>query len=455
MIDIALFPASGLQCLKDLHKQGFEAYFVGGCIRDVIMGVTPHDFDICTNARPEEVMAIMEDCGRKYIETGLKHGTLTAVYDCDFYEITTYRSDGEYKNHRCPESVQFEASINADLSRRDFTINAMAYDPFSEDFVDLFGGKSDIENKVIRAVGEPHRRFDEDGLRILRALRFAIRYEFAIDVETAAAMIELKRLLRCISKERVTAELEKMLTCGKPVAPLFTQFAEVIGEIIPELKPCFGFDQNNKYHKHNVYEHSLAVVDFCKSNKFEIKLAALLHDIGKPESYVVDEEGWGHFYGHPEISHQMAKKLLARRLRLSAEQEKLTLALVLHHDMSVADTPKSVRRALRNHGEAFLRDWFILKQADMDDHIYPKVHSKYPSSIAPVEELMDELLATEACFSLKDLAVNGKDVMEHFNMTPSPKVGEILKKMLDAVVDEVVENEKEKLLEFATMHELV
>lgn len=448
-ISISRFPQGGLQCLKELHDRGFEAYFVGGCIRDVIMGIEPHDFDICTNATPEEVMTTMELNGRKFIETGLKHGTLTAEYDGDFYEITTYRSDGEYKNHRSPESVTFESSIIADLSRRDFTINAMAYDPFTGDFVDLFGGKSDIENKVIRAVGEPLRRFDEDGLRILRALRFAIRYEFSIEEKTADAMVSQKRLLKCISRERITSELEKMLTCGKPIAPLFTQFTDVIGEIIPELRPCFGFNQNNKYHKHNVWEHMLAVVDLCKSNKFEIKLAALLHDIGKPRAYTIGDDGWGHFYGHPEICYEMVAEFLPKRLRLSSEQEKLTLELIRYHDMSIAFTPKSVRKALCKHGEAYLRDWLILKQADMDDHIYPKVSSKYPASVEPIQALMDELLTADACFSLKDLAVGGKDVMNHLGLTPSPKVGEILKRLLDAVVDEAVENEKAELLKFA------
>ena len=449
-IEISKFPQSGLRCLRDLQEAGFEAYFVGGCIRDLIMGLVPNDFDICTNADPEEVMTVLELKGRNFIETGLKHGTLTAVYDGDFYEVTTYRSDGEYKNHRSPESVTFESTIDADLARRDFTINAMAYDPISDDFVDLFGGVADIENKVIKAVGEPHKRFDEDGLRILRALRFAIRYEFSIDEKTAEAMIALKRLLKCISKERITAELEKMLTCGKPIAPLFTQFADVIGEIFPEMRPCFGFNQNNKYHKHNVYEHMLSVVDLCKSNKFEIKLAALLHDIGKPRAYTVGDDGWGHFYGHPEICHQMAVEFLPKRLRLSTEQERLVLELIHYHDMNIALTPKSVRRALSNHGEAFMRDWLILKQADMDDHIYPKVNTKYLSSVAPIAVIMEELLQQEACFSLKNLAVGGKDIMEHFGISPSPKVGEILKALLSAVIDEEVENEKADLLNFAT-----
>lgn len=448
-IGLSNFPQSGLQCLQDLHNAGFEAYFVGGCVRDLIMGLIPHDFDICTNATPEQVMTVLEGCNKKFIETGLQHGTLTAVYGNDFYEITTYRSDGEYKNHRSPESVTFEASIDADLARRDFTINAMAYDPISDDFIDLFGGKYDIENNVIRAVGEPDKRFDEDGLRILRALRFAIRYEFAIEEKTAEAMISLKRLLKCISKERITAELEKMLTCGKPITNLFTQFADVVGEIIPELRPCFGFNQNNKYHKHNVYEHMLAVVDLCKSNKFEIKLAALLHDIGKPRAYVVGDDGWGHFYGHPEICYQMAVEFLPKRLRLSTEQEKLVLGLIRYHDMDVALTQKSVRRALSNHGESFMRDWLILKQADMDDHIYPVANSKYISSVAPIKDIMEEILASAACFSLKDLAVGGKDVMEHFSLTPSPKIGEILKALLSAVIDEEVENEKSALLKFA------
>lgn len=447
--DISRFSHGGIELLNDLHDAGYEAYFVGGCIRDLLMEKTPHDFDICTNAVPEEVMAVLQQKHKRCIETGLKHGTITAIYGDDIYEVTTYRTDGEYKNHRSPEFVVFENNIEADLSRRDFTINAMAYDPLHDDFIDVFGGELDIQKKVIRAVGEPQKRFDEDGLRILRALRFAVRYEFAIDQATADAMIRQKRLLKCISKERITAELEKMLTCGKPIAPLFTQFADVIGEIFPEMRVCFGFNQNNKYHKHNVYEHMLAVVDACKANKFEIKLAALLHDIGKPRAYVVGEDGWGHFYGHPEICYQMALEFLPKRLRLSAEQEKRVLELIRYHDMSIPATHKAVKKALCKHGEDYMRDWFVLKQADMDDHIYPKQSEKYPSSVQPIALLMEEIIQEQACFSIKDLDVNGRDIMEHFAISPSPKVGEVLNALLSSVIEEEVKNEKEELLKFA------
>lgn len=447
-IDIFNFPASGIQCLTELMEAGYEAFFVGGCVRDLVMGNVPHDFDICTNALPDEVIAILNEHNRRVIETGLKHGTVTGVYGEDFYEITTYRADGDYQNHRSPEFVVFQETIHEDLARRDFTINAMAYNPLTDEFVDLFGGIEDIKNKVIRAVGKPTERFTEDALRILRALRFAIRYEFSIEHETACAMIGLRDLLDVVSKERKTQELKKMLTCGKPIAMLFAEFVQVITQILPELKPCIGFEQHNKYHRHQVFSHMLHVVDFCKSDKFEIKLAALLHDIGKPDAFVIGDDGYGHFYGHPETSYKIAQELLQKHLRLSNDEETLVLNLIRYHDMHIPETMKAVRKALRNHGEAFLRDFFILKQADMDDHIYPKVNSQHPSTIQPIAELMEQILSEEACFSLKDLAVNGSDIMEYLHLKPSKRVGEILNTLLDAVIEDKVKNEKDKLLKF-------
>lgn len=441
-----IIPSDAIRVIETLNNSGYEAYLVGGCVRDMLMGVESHDWDICTNATPDETKRVMKEHKIYTFDSGIKHGTITAVINGENYEVTTYRSEADYSDGRHPDKVEFITDIHEDLKRRDFTINAMAYNPLTDELIDDFNGHLDLQNGIIRAVGNASERFDEDSLRILRALRFAIKYQFDIDEYTSLSMHRQRGLLVNISKERITDEVRKMLTSGKPVKAHFMEYKDIIGTIIPEIIPCFDFNQNNKYHKHDVYEHILYVVDNCNTTKFEIKMAALLHDIGKPKAYIEDMEGWGHFYGHPQISYEMSQSILRNDFRVSTEQLERTLELILYHDMEVASTKASVKRALNKHGVDFMYDWFILKQADMDDHIYPNKNCHYIIDISGIEVRIQQILDEQSCFSLKDLAIGGKDIMTKLGVKPGKHIGIILNTLLEEVIDEKISNESEVLL---------
>lgn len=441
-----IIPSDAIRVIETLNNSGYEVYLVGGCVRDMLMGVEPHDWDICTNAKPEETKRVMKEHKIYTFDSGIKHGTITAVINGENYEVTTYRSEADYSDGRHPDKVEFITDIHEDLKRRDFTINAMAYNPLTDELIDDFNGHLDLQNGIIRAVGNASERFDEDSLRILRALRFAIKYQFDIDEYTSLSMHRQRGLLVNISKERITDEVRKMLTSGKLVKVHFMEYKDIIGTIIPEIIPCFNFNQNNKYHKHDVYEHILYVVDNCNTTKFEIKMAALLHDIGKPKAYIEDMEGWGHFYGHPQISYEMSQGILRDDFRVSTEQLERTLELIQYHDMEVASTKASVKRALNKHGVDFMYDWFILKQADMDDHIYPNKNCHYIIDISGIEARIQQILDEQSCFSLKDLAIGGKDIMTKLGVKPGKHIGIILNTLLEEVIDEKISNESDVLL---------
>lgn len=441
-----IIPSDAIRVIETLNNSGYEAYLVGGCVRDMLMGVEPHDWDICTNATPDETKRVMKEHKIYTFDSGIKHGTITAVINGENYEVTTYRSEADYSDGRHPDKVEFITDIHEDLKRRDFTINAMAYNPLTGELIDDFNGHLDLKNGIIRAVGNASERFDEDSLRILRALRFAIKYQFNIDEYTSLSMHRQHGLLVNISKERITDEVRKMLTSGKPVKVHFMEYKDIIGTIIPEIIPCFNFNQNNKYHKHDVYEHILYVVDNCNTTKFEIKMAALLHDIGKPKAYIEDMEGWGHFYEHPQISYEMSQSILRNDFRVSTEQLERTLELILYHDMEVASTKASVKRALNKHGVDFMYDWFIFKQADMDDHIYPNKNCNYIIDISGIEARIQQILDEQSCFSLKDLAIGGKDIMTKLGVKPGKHIGIILNTLLEEVIDEKISNESDVLL---------
>lgn len=437
--------------VKELNKmfteRGHELYLVGGCVRDYLMGKEPHDYDMCTSAFPTETIETLTANGISYTAKGIAFGTVVAVIDGEEYEITTYREDALYKDKRHPDSVSFVRDINSDLSRRDFTINAMAMNITTGEIVDPFDGKKDLENKIIKSVRDPYLRFDEDGLRILRAMRFAIKFGFEIEEETKQAMHENVMDLEFVSKERVTEEFRKTLTLNKPISSIFMEFNDIVSYLIPEIKECVGFNQNNKYHKHDVYEHLLAVTDLADTNKFEIKMAALLHDIGKPKSYVVGEDGYGHFYGHPAVSKEMCVDLLKNDFRLTREETALILNLVEFHDEYIASTKKSVKKFIAKHGKDFLDDWFILKNADFNDHIIDK--SNVPSwytDISIIKEFERQLEEEENCFSLKDLAVNGNDVKEVLGLKEGKEVGKALNRLFEMVLNDEVENTKDALL---------
>lgn len=290
-------PSYVKRAVEILNKNGFEAYAVGGCVRDSLLGKTPHDWDMCTNALPEEICESFKDF--HVIETGLKHGTVTVRIEHNSIEITTYRTDGEYIKHRKPEQVKFVSNLEEDLSRRDFTINALAFSEKSG-IVDLFGGVEDLKNGVIRCVGKSERRFDEDALRILRALRFSSTYAFEIEENTSLAIHKMKDLLLEISHERVREELLKIL-CGKNVLEILENYKDVIFTIIPELAPTLDFEQHSPHHIYDVYHHIIHSVENVE-NRRDLRLVMLLHDVGKPKTFTIDDEGVGHFKTHPTVS---------------------------------------------------------------------------------------------------------------------------------------------------------
>ena len=428
------------EALEALRAAGHEAFCVGGCVRDMIMGRCPNDFDITTSALPQQTKACFG--GYHVIETGLKHGTVTVVIGGEPLEITTYRVDGEYRDNRRPEEVFFTSRLEDDLSRRDFTVNAMAYCP-ERGLVDVFGGRADIENKIIRAVGEPDRRFCEDGLRILRALRFAAVLDFTIEPQTADSIHRNRHLLKNISAERICLELVK-LVCGVGAARILGEFSDVLCEIIPEFGPSVGFDQHNPYHIYDVYTHSLRALEAAQGDKY-VKLAVLFHDIGKPGSFSEDEKG-GHFYGHHKLSAELTDKAL-RRLKCDGKTLHTVVKLVDAHDRGVPATEKSVRRLLSSFGEEDTRRLIQLKRADNSALVEWLVQPRL-AELDEIEAIVDKIHAEGELPSLKNLAVHGDDIIK-LGVPAGKRVGEILGALLDAVIDGELVNEKAALLDAA------
>ena len=322
------------EILQKLHSSGFEAYVVGGCVRDFLLGKTPSDWDIATSATPDEVMQIFKNAK----PTGLQHGTVTVEHG---YEVTTFRIDGNYSDGRHPDRVVFSKDIGQDLARRDFAINAMAYN--GNTLLDPFGGQIDLQKRVLKCVGRARERFREDGLRIMRALRFASVYDLSIEFDTNCAIHECKDLLQNIAAERIRDELCKLL-CGKAALRLLLSYPDIFSLIIPQLRPCVGFKQNNPYHCFTVYGHLVHAVTTYKGSDISIKMALLLHDIGKPDSYTEDERG-GHFYGHPKISKDIAEQVM-RDLKFDNTTASEVVQLVGYHDAGISPTKRSIRRWL-------------------------------------------------------------------------------------------------------------
>lgn len=434
-------PSNVSYLLNILEEDGYEAYIVGGCVRDSFLDKQPNDWDICTSAKPQEVIDLLgcyDDI--EVILTGLKHGTIAAHVNGENYEITTYRIDGEYTDNRRPDSVIFVDDIAKDLSRRDFTINAMAYN-WHEGIVDPFGGYGDLDNKVIRCVGNPDDRFQEDALRILRALRFAATYGFEIDNDTAGAIRRNKDLLKNISAERIQSELCKMLV-GKGILDILLNYKDVMAVIIPELGPCIGFKQNNPYHRYDVYDHIAHAVANYKGNDISIKMALLLHDIGKPLCYTEDENG-GHFYKHAIASRYMSDTIMDR-LRFDLKTRNEALLLIIQHDGEINPGFRSVRRWLNAIGPDMMDKLLFVKLADIEAHSDIN-KAKMRDAILGVKLIMKDILAQQQCFQIKDLAVNGHDILR-LGIEPGPKVGEVLNHLLDKVIDEEIENDRDTLI---------
>ena len=427
--------------LLRLRQAGHKAYAVGGCVRDVLRGVEPHDWDVCTSALPEETERVFFDLPR--IETGRKHGTIAVIVAHKAVEITTFRADGAYLDNRHPSGVTFLPDLKGDLSRRDFTINAMALDE-NEEPIDLFGGREDLQDHIIRTVGDPVQRFREDGLRILRGLRFASRLDFAVEPATARAMIEERELLINISAERVFSELKGILI-GPAAGRVLRQFASVFFTILPELAPMEGFEQHSVYHDSDVWEHTLRAFEASPADPV-FRLALLFHDCGKPACFTRDETGRGHFYGHPKKSRELCEQAL-RRLKYDTATMDRVLYLVEKHDTWLPGTEKTMRRFLLHEDADRVRDLLIVERCDALAH---SAYGRGPAiaNIEKWEGLLDTVLADGPCLSLKTLAVSGDDLLS-LGMAPGPQMGRLLNDILEQVADEALPNDRAALLAYA------
>ena len=430
-----VIPESVQLCLNRLENAGFEAYIVGGCVRDALLGLTPQDYDMCTSALPEQTEAVFSDF--PLVLAGKKHGTVGVVIDGTVVEITTYRTEGGYTDNRHPEWVKFVPTIEEDLSRRDFTVNSMAYSP-SRGLADPFGGRSDLEVKILRAVGDPQTRFREDSLRILRGVRFAVKYALTPEDATMDAMVELRNLMDNLARERVFDELCKLLLLVDMEDLL--RFAPILAAVIPELEPMIGFDQRSPHHAYDLYKHTAGVTGGVP-RELTLRWAALLHDTGKITTFTLDENGRGHFYGHAKFSAEIADRVL-RRLKAPTKLREDAVRLIELHMHRFEEDKKVLRRWLSRLGSATMDDLLKLQEADLGSKGTGKVREM--DQFSRLRQLIAEIEAENACLHIKDLAVNGNDLMA-LGLS-GREIGTALNRLLELVLDEQLPNEKQALL---------
>ncbi len=424
--------------LDTLRNSGYESYIVGGCVRDALMGIRPYDWDMTTSAKPEEIKSVFSE--HQTLDTGIVHGTVTLRIEKQNYEITTYRSEGKYTRSRRPESVSFVEDLREDLKRRDFTVNAMAYNRY-RGLIDLFGGADDIEKRLIRCVGDPELRLGEDALRIMRALRFASEKGFAIEERTYAAMCKNKGLLMNISSERIAAELNKILL-GDNVFETLKNYGIPLFEVIPELEATKGFKQNNIHHNLDVYEHILRSIENSPKDLW-VRLAMLFHDIGKPHCYT-QIDGEGHFYGHSKISAEIAEKTL-KTLKYDSRSIENVTKLVLYHGTELIPSAKLVRRSLNRFGLELFERLLEMKRADARAS-NPEFQKPRLDNIDEVKRILKEVLESEQCFSMKNLKISGRDII-NLGIPEGRAVGDILNAIMEMVIDGELENDKAVILE--------
>lgn len=422
--------------IEKLEAAGYEAYAVGGCVRDSLLGRVPDDWDITTSANPYEVKAIFP----RTIDTGIQHGTVTVMMDKEGFEVTTYRIDGEYEDSRHPKEVVFTRNLEEDLKRRDFTINAMAYNNRSG-IVDIFGGMDDLTNKMIRCVGEARERFTEDALRIMRAVRFSAQLGYEIEENTKRAIIELAPNLKNISAERIQVELVKLLVSPNPDYIRAAYDLGITSVILPEFDRAMETKQNNPHHMYTVGEHLLHSVKAIRADK-ALRIAALLHDIGKPDTKTTDEDGIDHFYGHVELGEEMAIKIL-KRLKFDNDTIGKVRKYIKYHDYQIGVTPKAVRRAMNKIGVEYFAQVMEMKQADMRaQSLYQREEKE--AKWQQVWELYQERLEKAECVTIKDLAINGTDLIR-LGVAQGKEIGEVLNLLLQEVLDAPEKNTVEYL----------
>lgn len=446
MTEKLYLPDAVRRIIERLEKNGHEAYAVGGCVRDSLLGAVPGDYDIATSALPDEVVSVFSDT--EVIPTGIKHGTVTVICDGIPYEITTYRTEAGYSDGRRPDRVVFTSCLRDDAARRDFTINAMAYND-RNGIQDFFGGRNDLRKGIIRCVGDPDARLTEDALRILRAIRFEAVLGYCAEPSTAAALHRNSEFLKNVSAERTADELRKLI-CGKNVRKVLLKYIDILGAIIPEMLPMRGFDQRNYHHIYDVLEHTAYTAEAVRAIP-ALRLAALFHDIGKPAAFTLDENGVGHFKGHPEISAFMADGILCR-LRFSNDERSLIVTLVRHHDRMIEPDEKAVRRAINKLSPDV---FFLLLELKRADNLAQAPQYRDRQALYDtVEKIARNILSRGDCVSRKSLAINGNDLIA-VGITEGKQIGIILDSLLEKVLDGTLENKKELLLNAANDPDIV
>ena len=434
------YPEELVSTIKTLRGAGYDAFLVGGCVRDIMLEREVVDFDIATDARPEDVIKLF----RKVIPTGIKHGTVTVIEGGMEIEITTFRTESGYSDARRPDKVEFVSSIEDDLRRRDFTINAFAYDPLENEFIDLFDGVSDLSKGVIRAVGDPVERFREDGLRPLRAVRIATALGFEIEMRTLIAIGETLECFKRVAKERVLDELRKIMRAVKPsVGFEYMRETGILEIIFPELLEGYGVTQN-EFHAYDIYTHSLYSADFAPIDKPLVRWAALLHDVGKARTREVREDGRVTFYNHEVVSVRMAMVML-ERIRFPKKEMEYVCNLIRWHMFNYTPewTDSAVRRFIRRVGVDAVADLFDLRIADFHAN---GLNLGFPPYLDEFKKRIESILEAGDAITVRDLKVDGNDVMKIYGIGPSEKVGRVLNELLSVVIDEPQKNEREYLL---------
>lgn len=430
-----LIPAAVARCLEALEQAGFEAYCVGGCVRDRLLGKEPHDFDLCASATPEEMKTLFHD--RDLVLAGEKHGTVGVVTEEGVVEITTFRKEGTYADNRHPDRVEFVTDIRQDLARRDFTVNAMAWSP-KRGLQDPFGGEQDLKKGILRCVGDPETRFREDALRILRGVRFSVTYNLTPEPETERAMLALTELLDHLARERVFGEF-----CGflpQTNKAQLVKYAPIITQVIPELKATVGFDQHSPHHRYDLYTHIAQVVDRVPGD-LPLRWAALLHDVGKIPTFTRDETGRGHFYGHAQAGAEMADEIL-RRLKAPTALRQQAVLLIEQHMTRLMPEKRLLKRYLGRWGRETVEQLLYLQQADMGSKGVPGEEEQEQFEV--LWALLKEVEQESTCLTRKDLALTGLDLLSLGYQ--GREIGARLEELLEAVLDERVKNEKEALL---------
>ncbi len=437
-IDLPELPAF---VIKRLEENGFECFAVGGCVRDSLIGREVNDWDFTTNATPNEIQSCFSDFTT--VDVGAQYGTICVVIDGQSFEITTYRTDGEYADSRHPDSVNFSKNIFDDLARRDFTINAMAYND-KQGVVDVFDGLTDLKYGVIRCVGEPDVRFSEDALRIMRALRFASTFGYSIEAKTSKSILENKENLNAVASERIIKELSKLLV-GSHVDFVLRRYKDVIATIIPEVSVMFNFDQKSPHHNKDLWRHTVSAVKHTPQNDI-MRTAMLLHDIGKPMTVSTDVDGRCHFYNHPKLSAAMANTIL-RRLKYPNAFINTVLTLIEYHDNRLTPDSPCVKSYLRKLGEENMRMLLSIQRADiLAQSLYER--ERKLSTLDAVCTEFERIVNSNECYSLSDLAVNGKDII-HLGTLSGENIGKVLNKCLDKVIKGELNNNHDELIEFA------